>query len=567
MDISEDREGPPGLVEDRLDRFLSGPRRALGYLDRLFDRLYGSRYNPLYQSGTVAVLLLVVLLATGIYLLLFYRIGAPYDSVARIQDQVWGGRWIRALHRYASDAAVLAVAVHAVRMLLRRRSWGPRVLAWVSGLALLGLLFFIAMTGFVMVWDVQGRFLAMEGARLLDALPILSEPVSRAFTGERPIPGAFFFLNYFLHIAVPLGMALFLYLHVARVARPTLLPPRALAWGTVGVLTVLAVVWPVPLPPPADPGAIVQRVPLDWFFGFWVPVARALPPGWVWLAGAGTLAALLSVPFWMRPREPIATAPSRVVEEHCTGCEQCSLDCPYEAITMVPRGGAGRAGAAAPGGGQGDPGAEPGEGRRRAALSDFVARVDPARCVSCGICAGSCAPMVVGPPTRAGRDQLTVVRGFLAERHPGPGDVVVVACARGAGGVGSLETFLGGPVYPVECAGSVHSSVVEFLLRGGAGGVVVAACPERDCWNREGTRWTRARLFEGREAELKERVDRTRLRFVEAGVAERQLVAEAVAGLRAVLAEREAAAAERPSELEPDPECERAGAAPVEVGS
>mgnify|MGYP003704755467 CR=1 FL=1 len=50
--------------------------------------------------------------------------------------------------------------------------------------------------------------LAREGARILDTLPFFSEPVSRIFTGERPIPIAFFFVNLFAHVALPLGLAL-----------------------------------------------------------------------------------------------------------------------------------------------------------------------------------------------------------------------------------------------------------------------------------------------------------------------------------------------------------------------
>ena len=57
-------------------------------LDRAFNRLYGWRYNPLYQSGTIAVLMFVILLITGTYLLLFYRIGSPWASVEVITDQV-----------------------------------------------------------------------------------------------------------------------------------------------------------------------------------------------------------------------------------------------------------------------------------------------------------------------------------------------------------------------------------------------------------------------------------------------------------------------------------------------
>jgi quinol-cytochrome oxidoreductase complex cytochrome b subunit len=98
---------------------------------------------------------------------------------------------MRGVHRYASDAAVVAVAFHALRMFVQGRSWGPRTLAWVSGLILLFVTFVCGWTGFVMVWDVQGQVLAQAGARLLDVVPIFSEPISRAFTGERALPGAF----------------------------------------------------------------------------------------------------------------------------------------------------------------------------------------------------------------------------------------------------------------------------------------------------------------------------------------------------------------------------------------
>lgn len=491
-----------------------GMRRVLARLDALCDRLYGWRYNPLYQSGTIAVLLLVVLLVTGLYLLLFYRIGSPYLSVERMQGQVWTGRWIRTLHRYASDAAVLAVAIHAFRMFARRRTWGPRSLAWLSGIGLVAISFLIAMTGFVMVWDVHGRYLAMEGARILDALPIFSEPIARAFAGERTMPGAFFFLNYFLHIALPLGMALFLYLHVARIARPKLLPARPLGWGIVGVLTALAIAWPAPLPPPADPSVLPHAVPIDWFYGFWLPVTQRMAPWLVWVVGAAAAIVLLTVPLWTRPRRGEAPAPSVVDERHCTGCTQCSLDCPYDAIRMIARSD-GRAG--------------------------LVAHVTPELCVSCGICAGSCGPMSVGPPGRTGRDQLARVRAFLSERQPGPHDVVLVACTRGAGELGGMDTFDGALVYASDCIGNVHSSVIEFLIRGGSGGVLVAACPARDCWNREGTTWTRARLYDDREAELKPRVDRARLRFCEIGAAERVELAAQLRAFRDDLARLEPA--------------------------
>src|SRR5688572_10481636 len=58
--------------------------RWLSRLDAFANRVYTSRYNPLYHSGAITIVLLLVLLITGLYLLLFYRLGAPYVSVARI---------------------------------------------------------------------------------------------------------------------------------------------------------------------------------------------------------------------------------------------------------------------------------------------------------------------------------------------------------------------------------------------------------------------------------------------------------------------------------------------------
>ncbi|NIP61151.1 MAG: hypothetical protein GWM92_03775, partial [Gemmatimonadetes bacterium] len=282
--------------------------------DAFFNRLYGWRFNPLYHSGAIAVALFLVLLATGIYLLLFYRVGAPYESVARITDQAWTGRWIRALHRYASDAAVVAIAVHALRMWVQGRSWGPRALAWVSGLVLLFVFLLCGWTGLVMIWDEPARVLAVEGARFLDVLPIFSEPIARTFVGERAIPGAFFFLNLFLHIALPVGVGLALWIHTSRVARPALLPPRGLGWGLVGILLAVSVLWPVEMFGRADLFRLPADVPLDAFYAFWLPATRAMPAWAVWAVGSAGALALLLIPLWSRPRDEERLAPSLVNE-------------------------------------------------------------------------------------------------------------------------------------------------------------------------------------------------------------------------------------------------------------
>ncbi len=504
--------------------------RVLARLDAGCNRLYGWRFNPLYHSGAIAAVLFLVLLVTGLYLLIFYRIGSPYESVVRISADPWLGRWIRGVHRYASDAAVVAILVHAFRLFAQGRSWGPRALAWMTGVILLFTVLLCGWTGYVMVWDVQAQVIAELGARLFDVVPLFAEPISRAFVGERPLPAAFFFLNLFLHIALPIGLGLLVWVHVSRVARPALVPPRGLLWGVTALLTALAFLWPAPVAPAADLLRLPTAAPYDVFYAFWVPLARAAPVGAVWALTVLAWSVALLVPLWSRPPLARRPLPSVVDARHCTGCEQCALDCPYDAITMYQR--------------------QDGRG-------GLVAQVTPALCVSCGICTASCAPMRVGPAQRTGRDQLAAVRAFAARTRPGPTDVVVIGCERGAAATDSLD---GAPVFRATCAGSVHTSVIEFLVRSGAGGVLVASCPPRDCWSREGPKWLEQRLFHDREAELQARVDRRRVRVVYAGAGERAVLHDALTAYRRDVAALERAAGE--GEIDLVSECETAEARP-----
>ena len=482
--------------------------RWLARIDAWANRVYTARWNPLYHSGAITLVMMVLLLVTGVYLLVYYRVGAPYTSVARITDQVWVGRWVRGVHRFASDAAVVAALVHAFRMYAQRRTWGPRALAWVSGVLLLAVILASGWTGYILVWDTHAQLLAVEGARYLDALPIFSEPIARSFTGERGIPSAFFFLNLFAHIALPIGLGALVWVHVARVARPVLMPARPVAWGVTIVLVLLAIAWPLRMAPPADLLRVPQQVPVDWFFGFWLPVTRHLPAWSVWLLGTLAVALPAAIPWMTRPRTTALPAPAEVNERTCTGCEQCVHDCPFDAIEMVARS----------------------DGREGS-----VARVKTALCTSCGVCIGSCPPMAIGPLGITARDQLADARSFLASERPQSGDVVIVGCAWSAARAEAERT--GAKYLGVPCVGALHSSTVEILLRGGAGGVLVVGCPSHDGRTREGVTWTEQRLYEGRKADLKERVPRERIRLLEAALGEGVMLHEAS---RAFAAEIEA---------------------------
>jgi coenzyme F420-reducing hydrogenase delta subunit/Pyruvate/2-oxoacid:ferredoxin oxidoreductase delta subunit len=282
-------------------------------------------------------------------------------------------------------------------------------------------------------------------------------------------------------------MGVLFWLHVKRLQRPMMLPPRPLMWTVIGLLTAVAIARPLVMAPRANPFEQAAAVPVDLFVAVWVPFTESWRGGEVLTLFVVAFVALLVWPALSTRRGANPLPPSGVDEEICTGCTQCSIDCPYGAIEMTAR------------------------ADDRPTL---VARVDPDLCVSCGICAGSCAPMGVGPPGRTGRDQLAVTHAFLEHATRPSTGVVVIACDHGAGPMTPALEAAGATVQSVTCAGNLHTSVIERLLRGGMDGVLILACPPRDCWNREGPRWLSERIYHDREAELQARVPRTRVRVV-----------------------------------------------------
>ncbi|HET7342193.1 MAG TPA: 4Fe-4S binding protein, partial [Methylomirabilota bacterium] len=435
-------------------------------------------------------------LVTGVYLLFVYELGRPYESVTAIQHDVLLGRWIRALHRYASDAALVAVALHVLRLLVQGKTWGPRMLAWITGVLLTGMLFLSAMTGFVLVWDGLGQKLAVAGARMLRLLPLFPEPPDRAFVGEAAMPSQFFFMNLFLHVAVPLGMIAFLWLHTVKLARAAWFPERHVVWATVVGFVALAVVWPAPLPPAADLLAIPGRVPTDWLYAFWLPfIERSAPGG---LAGAALLTAVLLVTPWLlRPRPGARPGPAIVDPEKCEGCQQCFNDCPFGAIEMLP-------------------GLHPERHPLRASVL-------PQACVSCGLCTGSCASLAIGPEARTAAHQLAAARALVASTPDAARLTVVLPCRNNGAVAERLAARFGGEAtlrwFPVDCAGTLHPGTVSYLASHFARAVVVA-CPPQNCVHREGAALADGRLLHDRAPAVAGRLARQPVTLVHGTTAE-----------------------------------------------
>ena len=145
----EDRTAGPGR------RLLSRLERLTLQAERPVDRLVGApQRNPLHYTGPISVFLFIVVFATGLYLTMFYRFGfeASYESVADLEANL-AGRFVRAAHRYSSIALVVTSVLHGWRTFVMDRFRGPRRLAWLTGVGMVALVWFLGVTGYWLIWD------------------------------------------------------------------------------------------------------------------------------------------------------------------------------------------------------------------------------------------------------------------------------------------------------------------------------------------------------------------------------------------------------------------------------
>jgi ferredoxin/coenzyme F420-reducing hydrogenase delta subunit len=459
------------------------------------ERAFGNRLNPLHYLGALTIFFLWVVLVSGIWLFIFFQtsVDGAYASVERItHDQWYFGGVMRSLHRYASDAAVVTLVLHLLKEWVFDRYRGKHWFSWVTGIPLLWIIIPLGITGYWLVWDKLAQYVALTSAELLDRLPIFTDSMARNFLSATALSDRFFTLMAFLHlIGLPLFLVFAIWLHVFRISGPRINPPRALMTGTLLTMVVLSLLYPALSQGVADLAVAPQSVSLDWYYLLLYPVMKAWSPGGLWLLLA-SCSALLFVAPWLPPAKAPAIAVVNL--DNCNGCERCANDCPFDAINMQPRS----------------------DGKNY----DQEAVVDPALCMSCGICVGACptatpfrqatalVPGIELPDLGMAmlRSQIDMAAAGLA----GQNRVMAFACASSP----SLRPIneAATAVITLRCMAQLPPSFIDYILsRGLADGVFLAGCKGGDCHYRLGAEWTRLRINRERDPYLRKRIDANRV--------------------------------------------------------
>ena len=280
-------------------------RAGFMHAEALFNRAFGDKLNPLYHLGSTIFFLFWVVGATGLYLFAFFdtSVEGAYRSVQALTEGQWAaGGVLRSVHRYASDAMIAAMAVHALHYFAFDRLRGYRWFSWVTGVVLIWLIYVAGANGYMLPWDRLAQFVTQASFEWMDWLPGFGGSLIRNFIVPASVGDRLFSLLVFIHIGVPLLALLLMWVHVQRVPKAQTQPPRPIAVAVVAMLLVLALVQPVLSQGGAANLALAPTtLELDWFLLALYPLVYAWPLAGVWaLVVVGTLV-LLAMP-WLPPQ-------------------------------------------------------------------------------------------------------------------------------------------------------------------------------------------------------------------------------------------------------------------------
>ena len=175
-------------------------------------------FNFWYYFGSLAMLVLVMQILTGIFLTMFYKPGAAtaFDSVEYIMRDVEWGWLIRYMHSTGASMFFLVVYLHMFRGMMYGSYKKPRELVW-----LLGMLIFLALMaegfmGYVLPWGNMSFWGAKVIISLFGAIPWIGDTLVQWIMGDYNPADATLNRFFALHVvALPLVLLLLVVLHIA----------------------------------------------------------------------------------------------------------------------------------------------------------------------------------------------------------------------------------------------------------------------------------------------------------------------------------------------------------------
>lgn len=284
VDFLDDRTGFRRLVSRALDEEIQG----------------GARWA--YVFGSALGVLFLVQAVTGLLLMMTYApsTDGAWSSVFYIQTRVTGGWFVRGLHSYGAEAMLMVAGLHMLQVLVYGAYKKPREVNWWLGLAMLGLLLGLMITGYRLPWDQHAYWALLVELNVAGATPLVGESLYQLVAGGPGIGQETITRLYAAHVALLPALLFLVFLahrglvrmhgrtapegadtsirspvYPAQIARDMLFVVLVLA----AVAAVTTVTHGVALDAPAEPDRDYPARP-EWFLLALYQLRKMMPGAW-----------------------------------------------------------------------------------------------------------------------------------------------------------------------------------------------------------------------------------------------------------------------------------------------
>jgi len=187
------------------------------YRKHLSEYYAPKNFNLWYYFGSLAMLVLVNQLVTGIWLTMFYKPSAAeaFASVEFIMRDVEWGWLIRYMHSTGASAFFVVVYLHMFRAMIYGSYQKPREIVWILGMLIFLALMAEAFMGYVLPWGQMSYWGAQVIINLFGAVPWVGEGLTEWIRGDYLVSDATLNRFFALHVvALPMVLLLLVVLHL-----------------------------------------------------------------------------------------------------------------------------------------------------------------------------------------------------------------------------------------------------------------------------------------------------------------------------------------------------------------
>lgn len=143
-------------------------------------------FNFWYFFGSLAMLVLVMQILTGIFLTMHYKPSAAeaFASVEYIMRDVFGGNIIRYMHSTGASMFFLVVYMHMFRGIIYGSYRAPRELIWLFGVGIFLVLMGEAFFGYLLPWGQMSYWGAQVITSLFGTVPFIGPDIAEWIRGD-----------------------------------------------------------------------------------------------------------------------------------------------------------------------------------------------------------------------------------------------------------------------------------------------------------------------------------------------------------------------------------------------